>query len=62
VYAADIWIHRRHLADGYFSERQPRLVPLLAQPGDTGGVELIPHDRVAQVFPPAQVSLFALKT
>jgi hypothetical protein len=61
IYCGDIWIHRQFLADGYFSSRTPRLLPLLAQPGDVGGVELIPHERVAQVFPPGQVSLFRLK-
>jgi hypothetical protein len=61
VYAADIWVHRPCLPERYFSPRTPRLIPVLAQPGETGGVELIPHDRVEQVFPPAQASLFRLK-
>lgn len=61
IYVGDLWVHRPYLADGYFSDRTPRLIPLLAQPGETGGVELIPHDRVAQIFPPAQLSLFRLK-
>jgi hypothetical protein len=62
VYSGDIWIHRPYLIDGYFSDRTPRLLPLLAQPGDTGGVELIPHDRVAQVFPATMGSLFQVKS
>jgi hypothetical protein len=62
IYAADIWVHRPFLPEGYFSDRTPRLIPVLAQPGETGGVELIPHDRIAQVFPPAQQSLFRLKS
>ena len=61
IYAGDVWINRPFLRDGYFSPRTPRLIPVLAQPGDTGGVELIPHDRVAQAFPPTQVSLFQPK-
>jgi hypothetical protein len=61
IYTGDIWVHRPYLPERYFSDRTPRLVPVLAQPGETGGVELIPHDRVAQVFPPAQASLFRLK-
>jgi hypothetical protein len=58
MYAADLWVHRPFLANGYFSEGTPRLLPLLAQPGDSGGVELIPHNRVRQFFPPALASLF----
>jgi hypothetical protein len=61
IYAGDIWVHRPFLPERYFSDRTPRLIPVLAQPGETGGVELIPHDRIGQVFPPAQASLFRLK-
>jgi hypothetical protein len=61
VYCGDVWVHRPYLPDGYFSDRTPRLIPILAQAGDTGGVELIPHDRVAHVFPATQASLFRLK-
>jgi len=61
IYVADIWIHRPFLPDRCFSDRTPRLVPVLAQPGDVGGVELIPHDRVGQIFPPDQASLFRLR-
>jgi hypothetical protein len=60
IYAADLWVHRPYLADGYFSPRTPRLVPVLVQPGDVGGVELVPHDQTARLFPPAQLSLFRL--
>lgn len=60
VYCGDLWIHRPFLADGHFSPRTPRLIPLLAQPGETGGVELIPHDHVGQLFPATQASLFQL--
>lgn len=61
VYCGDLWVHRPFLPDGYFSARTPRLLPLLAQPGDMGGIELIPHDSIAQIFPPAQASLFRVQ-
>jgi hypothetical protein len=61
IYAGDIWIHRPYLPDGFFSDRTPRLIPVLAQPGETGGVELIAHEHIGQLFPAPQQSLFRLK-
>jgi hypothetical protein len=58
VYAGDLWIHRPFLVDGYFSSRQPRALPLLAEPGETGGLELIPHDRIDQFWHAAQAAGF----
>jgi hypothetical protein len=61
AYLADIWFHRPFLADRYLSLRQPRLMPVLAQPGDTGGIELLPHDRVAHFWPDQSGAMFALQ-
>lgn len=61
MHLADLWFHRPFLADGFLSNRQPRLIACLAQPGDQGGIELMPHDRIPQFFPPAQASALALR-
>jgi hypothetical protein len=50
MYLADLWFHRPFLADGYLSDRQPRLIACLAQPGEQGGIELIPHERIGQFW------------
>jgi hypothetical protein len=50
------------LADRYLSPRQPRLLPVLAQPDETGGCELIPHDRVAHFWPGQAGAMFALRS
>lgn len=54
IYIGDIWIQRAFLIDGYFSSRMPRALPLLADPGESGGLELIPHDRIDHFWPGAQ--------
>jgi hypothetical protein len=51
VFLADLWAHRPFIADGRFLSRagdQPRLVPCLAEPDETGwaGIELVPHNEV----------------
>jgi hypothetical protein len=61
MYLADVWFHRPFLADGYLSNRQPRLVPCLAQPGDRGGIELMPHDRAGQFWSGAAAEALRLK-
>jgi hypothetical protein len=50
MYLADLWFHRPCLADKYLSNRQPRLIACLAQPGEAGGIELIPHERIGQFW------------
>jgi hypothetical protein len=61
MYLADLWFHRPFLADGYLSDRQPRLLGCLAQPGDQGGIELIPHDRLGQFWSGPQLAALQLR-
>jgi hypothetical protein len=58
IYAADVWIHRPFLQDGYFSEQQSRFLPCLAESGSMGGIELIPHDRISHFWSPKQTAIF----
>lgn len=62
IYAGDIWVHRPFLVDGYFSDRQPRAMPLLADPGESGGLELIPYDRIGHFWPGTQGNAFRPQT
>ncbi len=62
AYIADLWFHRTFLTDRYLSPRQPRLLPVLAQVEETGGIELIPHDRVGQFWPGIAGAMFALQS
>ena len=61
MYLADLWFHRAFLADNYLSDRQPRLLACLAQPGDRGGIELIPHERIGQFWSGAAVEALRLR-
>lgn len=58
VYAADIWVHRPFLLNSRFVSEKSRFVPIIAEPGEQGGIELVPFDRVAQVFPPELAQWF----
>jgi hypothetical protein len=58
VYAADLWVHRAALPGEHLSPHAAPFLPLLAQPGDLGGVELIPHDLLSAYFPLQQTGLF----
>lgn len=62
IYAGDIWVHRPFLVDGYFSDRQLRAMPLLADPGESGGLELIPYDRINHFWPGPQGNVFRPQT
>jgi hypothetical protein len=50
-YVADLWVPREFLLDGFLSPRQPRLLPCLATAGDQGAIELLPYDRITQIWP-----------
>jgi hypothetical protein len=41
IYAADLWIHRPFLRQGYLTP-EDRWFPCIAEPGDRGGIELLP--------------------
>lgn len=43
AYVADLWIHRPFLRNGYI-DSDLRELPCLAEPGDSGAVELLPWD------------------
>ena len=43
VYAADLFVNRRDLEKGYLTHRT---LPCFAQPGEAGGLELMPHQIV----------------
>jgi hypothetical protein len=52
IYAGDLWVHRPFLAEGRVISRAEagagyRTLPCYAEPGDQGGLELIPYDDAA---------------
>jgi hypothetical protein len=54
VFASDLWIHRPYLRKGQFfedddDEEEPddRILPCLAEPGEKGGIEMLPWDEEA---------------
>jgi hypothetical protein len=53
AYVADLWFHRPFLRDGRIVREQGRALRCLAEPGDAGGVELLPWD--AEVGPAVAV-------
>ena len=53
AYVADLWFHRPFLRGGRIVREQGRALRCLAEPGDAGGVELLPWD--AEVGPPVAV-------
>jgi hypothetical protein len=40
VYAADLWIRRKYLRGGYLTDP---FLPCIAEPGEEGGLELVPY-------------------
>lgn len=44
AYVADLWLHRPFLRDGRIVRERGRALPCLAEPGEAGGIELLPWD------------------
>jgi hypothetical protein len=43
LFAAGLWLHRPFLRHGYIRGQSTRVLPCLAEPGPTGGIELLPY-------------------
>jgi hypothetical protein len=53
AYVADLWFHRPFLRGGRIVREHGRVIRCLAEPGEFGGIELLPWD--AEVGPPVAV-------
>lgn len=59
---AEAWINRGFLVDGYFSQRQPRLLPFLVARDHSAPPELIPYDKIGQIWPAEVVAMLLPRT